>query len=130
MRRSTRAVAGIFALVAMTLAVTETVVAATCGPDMDMTMTMASADADAGHAAQGGPIHDASHDREDEAGHDGPECPFGPASVASGCTGTASFPASAATAVAASGASVGAVFIERSTQDLLLVTAPFHPPRA
>lgn len=121
MRRRTRRIAGIFALVAMTFALTETVIAATCAPGMDMgAMETQVSEAD----VMPGGSHDDHRRDGDEA-----DCPFGPASAVQGCAGMAVLPTHTARAVSSSGALTGSVSTEQTRQDLLLVKALFHPPR-
>lgn len=139
MRRRTRLLAGTFALVAMTFALAETVIAASCMPGMDMGATEVSAmdthtpQAPAGHHDQRVPMdgNPADGTPADGTPSDGDErdCPFGP-TVVQGCAGAASLPAQAAHGVDSQGALSSSVSTEPAQQDLLLVTALFHPPRA
>lgn len=139
MRRRTRLLAGTFALVAMTFALAETVIAASCMPGMDMgaaevsAMDMHAPEAPAGHHDHGVPTDGAPTDGAPTDGNpadgDDRDCPFGP-TVVQGCAGAASLPAYAAHGVASQGALSSSVSIEPAQQDLLLVTALFHPPRA
>lgn len=125
MRRRTRLIAGIFALVAMTFALAETVLASTCAPAMEMQ----TIEAEAPEAPADDCMLGASHDR----GEDGDKerhCPFGPAATAQGCAGVASLPAHAVDQIAPSPEGVVAVFVEQTEHDLLLGNALFRPPRA
>ena len=125
MRRRTRLIAGTFALVAMTSALAETVLASTCVPVMQMQT--------AGATAPQAPADDcmlgASHDRDPD-GENERQCPFGPAAAAQGCAGVASLPAYAVNEIAPSPEGVVGVFLEQTEHDLLLGKALFRPPRA
>lgn len=136
MRRRTRLLAGTFALVAMTFALTETVLASMCASVMGMqhgeVESVHLGPHHSGHHAMGSADHDtgpASHPQSAE-GQNERHCPFGPAAAAQGCTGVASLPTHAMDRIPASLAGALDVFVETTEQDLLLTDALFHPPRA
>jgi len=126
MRRRTRLIGGIFALVAMTFVLAETVVASTCAPGMGMRLRGAEAMPEnaADDCMPGG-----LHDQEGSGGGDERRCPFGPAAAAHGCTAAASLPAPAASAIAVSSEFVIADLGEQTRSHLWLADALFHPPR-
>lgn len=107
---------------ALTFTFTETVLAATCAPGMDMAhMEMAGMEAPATGGLAGPESPGEAEDRQ---------CPFGPASAVQGCTGVASLPSHTAHAFSPGTELTSSLFGELLQQDLLLVTALFHPPRA
>ena len=126
MRRRTRWIAGLFAFVAMTLSVAETVWASTCAPMADMREPAASAqNAPTEHSGMPGMPGEPGTEGGEEA-----ECPFSPATTAQGCSGAASLPAQAIGALAPAPERIAGVRTATTRQDPLLETALFHPPRA
>lgn len=126
MKRRTRLIAGIFALVAMTSALAETLLASTCEPGMDMqSQTAVAAEAPAEDC-----LWAASHDREGDPDQNEPHCPFSHAAATQGCTAVVSLPSHAIPRIAPSLEGLVGVFVEQTGLNLLLVSAPFHPPRA
>ena len=132
MRRATRVSAGILALVAMTFALAETVLASTCPPGMAMEAMDAPAAASQADSAHGADMaRGATQGSEREpGGDDEPRCPLGPLAATQGCAGVASLPGHSAEAPAPSGEYGSSVFSEKTQQDLLSADALFHPPRA
>ena len=123
MQRSRR-IAAVFALVALTLSLAETVWASTCAP---MSASPAVAAQEAGHS---GDCPGSEHSEPSEQrGGDEPHCPFAPV-VTAGCVAAASLPTS--TSLAAPPAVEGEVAepTAAAAADLLLGTALFRPPRA
>lgn len=124
MRRRTRIFA-FLALVAMTGALTEGVLASACMPGMDMgndTMSMDGEVRDHGYG-------EAERSERQELPSDGSDCPFAPA-AAQGCLAIASIPASGTVfAVAAGERGDHPTFIDERHDDLLH-RALFHPPRS
>lgn len=126
MRRRTRLVAGIFAMVAMTLSFAETAWASTCGPMEMGVVSPATADQVPAHDCLLGALHEGEREG---SGDDERPCPFSPVG-AQMCAGVASLPAHAVHGLAPSPESVSAVHFELEQHDLLLEEALFHPPRA
>ena len=129
MRRPTRLIAGVFALLAMSSAFAEAVLASTCAPGMDMEMTEDM-------AAHASPMTDDAmpmgHDHpapEGDAEGD-PDCPFGPVTALQGCAGAASLPAHTVALQAPSPEGAGAIFTEGARHARLFGTTLFRPPRA
>lgn len=126
MKRRTRLIAGIFALVAMTSALAETLLASTCTPGMDMQAPAAAA---AEAPAEDCPMV-ASHGGDGEQDENERHCPFAPAAATQGCTGVASLPSHAIPHLAPSLEGLVGVFVEQTGHNLLLGSALFRPPRA
>lgn len=125
MRRRTRWIAGLFALVAMTFSLGETVWASTCAPMMDMQASAVSAqDAPSEHDGMPGMPDQPGTERGDG------DCPFSPATATQNCSAAASLPAQGIVAPAPTPACVAGLRAATARQDLLLETALFHPPRA
>ncbi len=125
MNERARTIAGFFALVAMTFALAETVLASTCDPAMDMGDSSAAVAAQS-HDAMLGPSH--APERQDGR-EDGRTCPISPA-AAQACGGAASLPAHALAVPALSPEGVAGIFFHPTQHDLLLGDTLFHPPRA
>lgn len=125
MRRSTRLIAGIFTLAALTFALAETVMASMCAPAMDMQTAKAVAPHAPADDCMPGALRDCGEHGETER-----HCPFGPAAAAQGCTGVASLPSCALDQITPPREGVVAVFVVQAEHDLLLGNALFRPPRA
>lgn len=126
MRRRTRWIAGLFALLAMTFSLAETVWASMCAPMMDMQVSAAAAEA-APSEHEGMP---GMPDQPGPASGDGTDCPFSPATTAQNCSAAASLPAHTIGGPASTLERVVGLKGATARQDLLLETALFHPPRA
>lgn len=127
MSRRTRFLAGIFALVAMTSALTEGVLASACSPGMDMDDSAMSMGAESPH--DGGMTDTGDRSEPQQSPDGGSDCPFAPV-AAQGCLGMASIPANGIVAVAWSGDDRDRPAFDDQQQDLLLRSALFHPPRS
>ena len=125
MQRSRR-IAAVFALVALTLSVAESVWASTCAP-MSASPVLAATASGSPHAADC-PGGDTGAGAERPGGEE-PPCPFAPV-VTPGCVAAASLPASSAVpgppALEAEDREPSAA----AASDLLLGAALFRPPRA
>lgn len=127
MNQRTRLIAGIFALVAMTFSLVETVGASTCAPSTDMH----ASDAGAAEQVQMHPCLEAGlPDLEREDGReDAGDCPFSQA-AAQACAGLTSLPAHTVDGIAPLTASATAIIADSTQYDLLLRNDLFRPPRA
>lgn len=126
MKRRTRFFAGLFALVAMTAALAEGVVASACAPGMEMNEPGMSVGHDAGHGELC--IETANRDERRDLPDDGRHCPFTPL-AAQGCLAIASLPASGLEMEQFSAHAGSRVVFDDQQHDLLLETTLFHPPR-
>lgn len=129
MTRRMRFFAGIFALVAMTAALAEGVVASACAPGMEMGGGAMAAPgiAPAGDESMGDM---AEPSPRDDVPDDGGDCPFAPVASAQGCLAIASIPASGVSVAEPSAQTGARILFDDRQHDLLLGTALFHPPRS
>ena len=125
MRRRTRIFAFI-ALVAMTGALAEGVLASVCVPGMDMGSDAMSMDAEVLHGDMTG---GADRSERQDLPDDGSDCPFAPVAV-QGCLAMASIPASGPVVAASPGDDCHRVAFDDEQYDVLLHRALFHPPRS
>ena len=115
-----------FALLAMTGALAEGVLASVCMPGMDMGDDAMSMDSEVRHDGMDG-SSDQSERQDLPAGES--DCPFAPV-AAQGCLAIASIPGSSAVVMASTGAASHRVAFDDVQYDLLLHRALFHPPRS
>lgn len=124
MLSSIRISAGVLALAALSLALAEGVVAATCAPAAVGSPVVG----EASHEMPGGLEWAPRHVSQDHD-HDSP-CPFAPLGSPDGCVGAASLPSVTMSELALP----PAVFERRSSSrertELLMAAALFRPPRA
>ncbi|HUG39933.1 MAG TPA: hypothetical protein VMM12_05595 [Longimicrobiales bacterium] len=123
MQRSRR-IAAVFAVVALTLSLAETVWASTCAP---MSASPAVAAQEAGHSAD---CPAKGHDEGSEhPGGEEPHCPFAPV-VTPGCVAAASLPTSSSVPTPPAVEAEVTEPAAAAAADLLLGAALFRPPRA
>jgi len=125
MRRRTRVLAGVLALVAMASSFAEAVLASTCAP---MAAMAEQAMDESESSAMDCPLM-AGHEGVPETGGTGGHCPLGPA-VGQGCFAAASLPVPAAHPLGLSDRGAPRPVVDDVRPDLLLAHALFHPPRA
>ena len=124
MRRRTRLFA-FFALLAMTGALAEGVLASACMPGMDMGEGAMSMDSEGRHAG----MDDSGEQSERQDPADESDCPFAPV-AAQGCLAIASIPGNSTVVITSAGDACHRVTFDDEQYDLLLHRALFHPPRS
>lgn len=130
MNRRVRLVAGTLALLALTFSFTESVLASTCAYMSEMASSVMSRHA--GPSTEGGKdcLFGMEHGgRGGEDGHDGHHCPFA-ATMGPGCIAAPSIPTAVMTEPPVAGEATALRPTDADRPILLLVTTPFHPPRA
>lgn len=127
MKRRTRLIAGIFALVAITFSFAETAWASTCAPAMEMA---AASSASAEDMPAQDCMHGAAHSGDGETdGQDERPCPFTP-TAGQTCTAVATLPAHVADAFAPPVEGATVAWVEPAEHNTLLDNTLFRPPRA
>lgn len=127
MLRPVRLIAGILTLSALAFSLAEAVVASTCAPMPEMNVgTMADAGEPSAVDCMPAP-----HRTMPDPGNEGmPHCPFGPMTVAQGCTAVASLPAPAVFFDVSPSGALATITFDDGDHDLLLATVLFHPPKS
>jgi hypothetical protein len=131
MTRRFRLAAGIFASLAMTFSVVETVLASMCAPMPVLAASVAGESAPSADDCMAR-VH-GQPERDGDEGTDGSpsggfHCPFGPV-AAQGCTAPALLPATTDRVEGSPSENTVAPAFETARHDLLLATPLFHPPK-